>query len=112
MIKCLEHPIGAVNFVLSLIIELLLTLFMSWFFDDLSVIILRLTVHTFRHELSSYAVEAIDEAFGVSGFRALTGADQPLVQIFAATNTHHLLLQVEICCGQHWLQLALAIIIA
>ena len=112
MVKCLEHPISAVNFILPLIIELFLTLFMSWFFDDLSVIILRLTIHTLGHELCSYAVKAIDEAFGVSGLRALSRADQPLIQIFATTNTHHLLLQVEICCGQHWLQLALAIIIA
>ena len=75
MIKCLEHPIGTVNFILSFSIYLFLTLVMLWLFDDLYVIILRLTVKTFWHELCSDAVEAIDEAFGVSGLRALSWAD-------------------------------------
>ena len=110
MIKCLEHPIRTVNFILSFSIELLLTLFFRRLFDVLGVIILRLTVNTFGHELCSYAVEAIDEAFGVSCLRTFPRADQPFVQIFATTDTHHLLLQVEICSGQNWLQLALAVV--
>ena len=111
MIKCLEHPIRAVNFILMFSIELFLTLVMLWLFDDLNVIILRLTVKTFWHELCSDAVEAIDKAFGVSSLCALAWADQPLIQIFATTDSHHLLLQVEISCGQNWLQLALAVVI-
>ena len=71
VIKSLEHPIGAVNFILSFSIGLFLTFFMLWLFDDLDVIILRLTVNTFGHELCSDAIEAIDEAFGVSGLCAL-----------------------------------------
>ena len=47
MIKSLEHPIRAVNFILSFSIKLFLTFFMLWLFDDLYVIILRLTVKTF-----------------------------------------------------------------
>ena len=125
MIKCLEHPIGAVNVILSLsffMVELFLTkvvrrrltTFRKLLVNDISlsfIIIARLAINTFRHELGGNAVEAIDKSFGVSGLSTFTRAYQPLVQIFTTTNSHHLLLQVEICCGQNWLQLALAVYI-